>query len=163
MSSTHTESNRIVLPNAVLLGEVKRFVREGTRVTLRTKGASMRPFIRGDKDSVELILPPRPYRNLDIVLAEIRPGLYVLHRIWSLKGEAVTLMGDGNGRGKEYCRIENLVGYVDRIVRPDDSRYDPNTRWMRFLAVLWRCLLPIRPYILAAGHRLGRIFRKTSV
>ncbi|MBP5397196.1 MAG: S24/S26 family peptidase [Bacteroidales bacterium] len=160
MSSTHTDSNRIVLPNAVLLGEVKRFVREGSRVTLRTKGNSMLPFIRGDKDSVELILPPKPYRKGDIALAEIRPGLFVLHRIWSIRGEDVTLMGDGNGRGKEHCRLENLVGYVDRIIRPDESGYDPNTRWMRFLAVLWRLLLPIRPYILAARHRLLRLFGK---
>ncbi|MBQ7518155.1 MAG: S24/S26 family peptidase, partial [Bacteroidales bacterium] len=102
----------MVLPNALMLGEVKRLVRQGFHVTIRTKGNSMLPFIRGEIDSVELSLPEVPYAKGDIVLAEVEPDHYILHRIWEMRGEKVILMGDGNCRGKEKCRYENLIAKV---------------------------------------------------
>ena len=149
-------STRMVLPNALMLGEVKRLVRQGFHVTIRTKGNSMLPFIRGEIDSVELSLPEVPYAKGDIVLAEVEPDHYILHRIWEMRGEKVILMGDGNCRGKEKCRYENLIAKVDYIVLPDESKVNPNTRWARFLARLWRILLPLRPYLLSLRwHWLG--------
>lgn len=41
----------INVPNSVLLPEVERLLREGRRVTLRTRGHSMLPFIVGCRDS----------------------------------------------------------------------------------------------------------------
>ena len=118
----------------------------------------MLPFIRGEVDSVELSVPSVPYRKGDIALAEIRPDVYVLHRIWSIEGEKVTLMGDGNGRGRERCLLKDLVAKVDYIVKPSEKKINPNTRWQRTLALLWRWLLPVRPYIIAIRHRILRLF-----
>lgn len=156
-SSDYTlPTTRLTLPNALLLGEVKRYVRQGFHVTLRTKGNSMLPFIRGEIDSVELSIPEIPYAKGDIVLAEVEPDHYILHRIWEMRGEKVILMGDGNCRGKEKCRYENLIAKVDFIVLPDESKVNPNTGWARFLAGLWRVLLPVRPYLLSIRwHWLG--------
>ncbi len=149
-------SNRLILPNAILLGEVKKHVRQGYHVTLRTKGNSMLPFIRGDIDSVEMSIPSCAYAKGDIVLAEVEPDHYILHRIWELRGEKVILMGDGNCRGKEKCRYENIIAKVDYIVLPDERKINPNTRSARFWARLWRFLLPLRPYLLSIRwHYLG--------
>ena len=166
-SSDYTlPTTRLTLPNALLLGEVKRYVRQGFHVTLRTKGNSMLPFIRGEVDSVELSIPEAPYAKGDIVLAEVEPDHYILHRIWEMRGEKVVLMGDGNCRGKEKCRYENLIAKVDYIILPDESKVNPNTGWARFLAGLWRVLLPVRPYLLSIRwHWLGlksRLRRKEA-
>ena len=97
---------KVTMPNAVLLGEVKQFLREGRRVILQVKGNSMLPFIRGGRDSVELTAESS-YGIGDIVLAEIDKGHYVLHRIVAIGGheaaDKVVLMGDGNLRGTEEC------------------------------------------------------------
>ena len=87
--------NTITIANEILLEEVRRLLMKGNNVTIRAKGNSMLPFITGGKDRVTLA-PSKELRTGDIVLAEITPGHYVLHRIVSLDGDSVTLMGDGN-------------------------------------------------------------------
>ena len=61
---------KLVVPNAILLGEVERLVSEGNSVTLMPKGSSMLPFIRGGKDSVVLVAPGELHPGL-IALAEV--------------------------------------------------------------------------------------------
>ena len=129
---------QVVVPNAVMLGEVKKFLAEGRSVVILTKGLSMLPFIRGDKDSVVLekaaALAPG-----DIALAEVAPGKWVLHRVIEVKDARVTLRGDGNIRGVEKCSPEAVAGVVTEIQRPDGRRTDPRTpkalkRWRRWCA-----------------------------
>lgn len=155
-------ASRLILPNAILLGEVKKYVRLGSHVTIRTKGNSMLPFIRGEIDSVELSVPKIPYAQGDIVLAEVIPDHYILHRIWEIRGRQVILMGDGNCRGKEKCSLEDIIAKVDYIVLPSERKIDPNKPLRRFTARVWRKLLPVRPYLLAIRWRwtglMARIF-----
>ena len=106
------------IPNEVLLAEVSSLVAEGHPVVLKTKGYSMMPFIHGWKDSVELRLPEGGYEEGDIALAEIAKGRYVLHRIRSIEGDKVTLKGDGNLRGEEHCRPEDIKAKAYYILRP---------------------------------------------
>ena len=47
-------AKKVILPNALMLGEVSRMLDDGHSVVIMTKGASMSPFIRGERDSVEL-------------------------------------------------------------------------------------------------------------
>jgi len=76
--------NKVVLPNDIMLGEVTALLREGKKVIIMTKGNSMLPFIRGEKDSVNLELRDTLEEG-DIALAQIRPGHYVLHRVVSVE------------------------------------------------------------------------------
>ena len=51
-----TGSKRIV-PNDVMLGEVRKMIAEDHSVTIKVKGRSMLPFIVGERDSVRLVKP----------------------------------------------------------------------------------------------------------
>lgn len=156
MSSSNPLSTQYVcLPNALLLGEVKRYIQEGKSVTIRTKGNSMLPFIRGEMDSVELSRRDS-YCKGDIVLAEITPGHYVLHRIWAIQDDRIVLMGDGNCRGKEKCQIKDLVAKVDYIITPTERKINPDSFGLRIAARVWRFLLPLRGYLLAIYFRLRK-------
>ena len=42
------------IPNEILFAEVRRLIAENRNVTLKAKGSSMLPFIRGGEDSVVL-------------------------------------------------------------------------------------------------------------
>ena len=145
--------HKVVVPNAILLGEVKALLAEGKDVVIPTKGNSMIPFIRGGRDSVNL----RKLDTLevgDIVLAEVREGTYVLHRVIEVDGDAVTLMGDGNRLGVERCRREDIAGTALTILKDGEKEVDCRSRKALRRARHWRRLLPFRRIILGFYRRL---------
>ena len=107
------QANKVILPNDLLLGEVSEMLSEGRTVIIPTKGRSMLPFIRGDRDSGKLRRKDDVSVG-DVVLARLPGERYVLHRVIRIDGEDVTLMGDGNIVGTESCRKEDVSGTVIR-------------------------------------------------
>lgn len=144
---------KMTLPNDVLLPEVGRMVDEGLSVTLMTKGVSMLPFIRGGRDSVVLV-KPRELRQGDIVLARTGTGHFVLHRIYGIDGENITLMGDGNVRGQERCTRGDVLAVAVKIIRDGGRETDCTSAAHLRCARLWRALLPVRRYVLAIYRRV---------
>ena len=144
---------KIELPNDILLSEVTSLLKEGKDVIIPTKGNSMLPFIRGERDSVNLRLLDTLEEG-DIVLAQIRPGVYVLHRVWSLDGDCVTLMGDGNLRGVEKCRRCDVSGTVMTILKDGGREVDCRSAGARRRAAAWRRLKPFRRIILGIYRRI---------
>lgn len=136
------------LPNDILLGEVAAVLDEGREAVIIPTGNSMLPFIRGGVDRVVLRRQERVAVG-DIVLARLGDR-YILHRVIAADGDALTLMGDGNVRGTESCRTENVIGTVAEIIRPSGRVRIPGR------ACLWRVLKPFRRYLLALWRRLSR-------
>ena len=144
----------LTLPNEVLLPEVAALLAHGNEVEIRTKGASMLPFIVGDRDSVRLKAFPA-YEVGDAVLAEIAPGRFVLHRIVKLEGDCVTLKGDGNLIGTESCSLENVKGKAVPVVRPGGKTVDICSPRFMARARRWNALpYFVRRYYLAIYRRL---------
>ena len=125
------------LPNEIFIPEIARLVAEGKQVVFTPTGVSMRPYIEGGVDSVTLVRPD-DLQVGNIVLAEVAPKHYVLHRIYAMQGDAVTLMGDGNLQGNEHCTRSNVLAKVSAIRSPK-GRAKPLTR-----AWLWRHILRTR-------------------
>lgn len=145
-------SEKIILPNEILLSKVAYTLSQGGKAIIPVKGSSMHPFIRGGTDSVELF-PPFDVKEGDIVLAEVSHGKYLLHRIYRLKGDDITLMGDGNVYNKEYCSRRNVVGKaVYAIDKKGRKRKLYGFRQM-LLSRIWKSMLPCRGVLL-------RIYRK---
>ena len=143
---------KMIIPNEVLLAEVADLVAEGKTVVLMTKGASMHPFIVGEKDSVRLVKPESLESGL-IVLAEHKKDKYVLHRIVSVEGNRVVLMGDGNIKGCEICRISDIKAVAVSIIKADGTEVDCLSRKHLRRAALWFRLLPLRRWLLAFYRR----------
>ena len=138
---------KMIVPNEILLAEADDLLSRGIEVVLMTKGNSMLPFIRGEKDSVNL----KKFDTVevgDIVLAQIMPQRYVLHRVISIDGDRLTLMGDGNLVGKESCRLSDVLGTVQQIIRPNGTVKKVTK------GTVWRKLLPVRRYILWLYRKL---------
>ncbi len=144
-----TPMTSVQLPNEVLLSGAASFLDEGREVVIRVKGSSMLPFIRGDRDSV--MLKKCDTLNVgDIVLVHLADR-YVMHRIISREGDIFRMMGDGNIRGTESFRRENVLGKVIWIIKEDGRRVRPGD------GRLWRALLPVRRYILGIYRRITKI------
>ncbi len=133
--------DKLVMKNEIILEEAATLMAEGRDVCLTPLGSSMLPFIKGGKDSVTL----RKLENVevgDIALVRL-PGRYVLHRVIAVDGDKITLMGDGNIRGTEKCRLADVLGTVVEVngKKPGKGRF-------------WRRIKPLRRYILAIYRRV---------
>lgn len=136
----------VLLPNDVLLSGAEVFLNEGRDVVLKTKGNSMLPFIRGDRDSVRL----RKSDCLevgDIVLVRL-PGRYVMHRIISSAGDNFVMMGDGNLVGTESFKRKDVIGKVVTIIKENGKEVIPGK------GQFWKRLRPVRRYLLAIYRRI---------
>ena len=94
----------MVISTENLYDEVAALLAENREVSFRAIGNSMLPFIRGGVDVVHMVGPDKLKRG-DVVLARTDDAQVVLHRVISIDGDTVALMGDGN-----LCRIEQWFG-----------------------------------------------------
>ena len=146
MKNAASKSESLTIDNEILLGTVTEILSEGREVVLMTKGSSMLPFIRGERDSV--VLKKFDSASVgDVVLAHLGCGHYVLHRVIAVDGERLTLMGDGNLFGTESCTQADVSGTAVEIIRPGGKRIEVTDK------IWWRKLLPVRRWILAIYRR----------
>ncbi len=148
----------IQIANEVLIPEIINLLHEGHTVTLKVKGYSMRPFLEHERDKVKLA-SKTDWQINDVVLAEIAPKRYVLHRLIALDGDKVTLLGDGN-LATEHCSISDLHGVAVAFFRKDREKADScdGKKW-KVYSWIWMRLRPIRRYLLF----LYRIYRRLCV
>ena len=141
-----------VIHNEILIPEIESLLKAGKTVLFTPSGVSMRPWIEGGQDTVTLQRSEHPKVG-DIALCEVnrQPIRYVLHRIIRMEADRITLMGDGNLQGCEYCNPSQVIGIVTRITSPKGHR-KPLTK-----GYLWRKLLPVRKYLLKIYRHTPRL------
>ena len=142
--------------DSLILSEAIRLVNEGIEVIFPVNGRSMRPFIEGGRDSV-LLVKPVDVKPMDIVLARVGDGRYVVHRILSIVGEHVTLMGDGNLQGRETCECKEIYAKVTHVVTPNGKKILLYTPFRHFVQKTWVKVLPLRKYLLKLYRVYNRI------
>lgn len=142
------------MTDEVIIQEAVRLVKDGVSVTFPVKGRSMLPFITGGRDSVILQKPDHLRVGL-VVMAQIAPDSYVVHRIIKMEpdGGRITLMGDGNIRGTESCMPADILACATHVVRSDGRRRPLDSRYKLLLARMWYLLRPLRRYLLAAMRK----------
>ncbi len=116
----------------------------------------MRIFVEHDRDEVLLAaIRPEEVRVRDVILAEISPGRFVLHRVLRIDATGLTLQGDGNVGTTEHCRPQDVVGIARGFYRKGRNTPDLTNGWKwRTYSHIWLALTPIRRYLLAAYRRL---------
>ena len=144
----------ITIPNHILIPEIKRLIDEGHTTTFRVRGYSMRIFLEDRRDKV-LLGPCKDANVGDVVLAEVKPQVYVLHRIIKIEGDDLTLQGDGNAYGKEYCKKKDIIGIALGFYRKGRTNPDMVTgRKWRTYSYIWMHLAPIRIWLLRIWNHL---------
>lgn len=141
-----------ILPNNEVITEVIRLLETTPAVILPVKGYSMNPFIIGGLESVELV-KPETVKVGDVVLAWINGSRYVIHRVVSIDGDQIRLMGDGNLSGDEHCLTADVVAKAEYVVSPSGKRSYLYSPWRVRASHLWWRLKPIRRWILAIYRR----------
>ncbi len=141
----------MILNNDTFFADVLRVLAEGKRVTIPVKGFSMLPFIRGSKDLVVLEKASGDLKADDIVLFHLGPadgGRYVMHRILSVDGDKVDIMGDGVPKNHEHVRKNQILAKAVTILRSGKRPVDPYSPGQLRLVHFWQRLRPVRRYLL---------------
>ena len=141
----------MILNNDTFFADVLRVLAEGKRVTIPVKGFSMLPFIRGSKDLVVLEKATSDLKADDIVLFHLGPadgGRYVMHRILSVDGDKVDIMGDGVPENHEHVRKSRILAKAVTILRSGKRPVDPYSPGQLRLVHFWQRLRPVRRYLL---------------
>ena len=136
----------------VIIKEAVRLVQDGVSVTFPVKGRSMLPFIFGGRESVILQKPDSLQRG-QVVLAEVGPDRYVVHRIIKVTKDLITLMGDGNIRGTESCPPDKVLAIATHVVDENGIRRPLYSKARIAKANRWYHIRPLRRYILAILRR----------
>lgn len=143
--------DKMVVDNDTFFSDVLQVLEQGRQVIIPVKGFSMLPFIRGGKDLVVLEKAGADLKADDIVLFHLGPqegGRYVMHRILSIDGDAVDIMGDGVLKAHEHVRRNQILAKAVEIRRGGKRPVDPYAPGQLRLVHFWQGLLPIRRYIL---------------
>lgn len=153
MPQDNIKTSKISVANALLIPEILAIIGEGHTVTLPLKGYSMRPFLEDRRDKA-LLSAVETIAVGDVVLAEIAPKRYALHRIVKLDGNSVTLLGDGN-LACEHCQRSDIKAKALGFYRKGSTTIDSvsSRKWRTYSAV-WTRLYPIRRYLLFVYRHL---------
>ena len=152
----------LTIPNETLIPAVKAAIDEGHSVTLRVRGRSMRPFLEDNRDKA-VLSPIRPdeVKRGDVVLAEVKPSFYVLHRVARRDGDNLTLRGDGNPYLRETCRTTNVIAIATGFLRGKRDKFTSTTsfRW-KFYSFVWPSWGHLRRLLLAIYSRIKKKKKK---
>ena len=143
--------DKMIIDNDTFFADVLRMLEQGKQVTIPVKGFSMLPFIRGSKDLVVLEKAGTDIQADDIVLFHVGPregGRYVMHRILSIDGDAVDIMGDGVPKNHEHVHRNQILAKAVKILRGGTRPLDPYSPGQLRMVHFWQWLLPVRRYIL---------------
>lgn len=145
----------LIIPNEIFIPQIKELIDEGMTTTFRVRGYSMRLFLEDRRDKVLLAPCTEAPRRGDVILAEVSPKRYVLHRVIKVDGTHLTLKGDGNVFGTEECDVNDIIGIAKGFYRKGRSVPDltTGTKW-KVYSFLWLRLTPLRRLILAFYRRI---------
>lgn len=147
-----------MVPNHILLEEVRRQIHAGHTATIVLKGCSMRPYLEHLRDRVLLTpIPSEGVRCLDVVLAQTTDQRYVLHRVVRILPDGTYMLrGDGNVYGYEICTEQGIIGVAKGFYRGNPEQYtDCQSKTWRLYSVVWPRLRFMRRGLLWLYRKLN--------
>lgn len=134
-------------------------LKAGEDIRLRYLDDSMKPLVRSIFD--EYILTALRQTSLsvgNVVLAKTDKGKYVINRIVSIKGEQITLRGDGRPYERNYCRPDSVLGEIKAICHKGKTIDKDSAAWL-----LTKNFWPSSPFLRLLLIGLGKKIKILSI
>ncbi len=139
---------------------INEIMDRGRSVRITVTGTSMYPFLRDNKDGVELSkVEFDEIKSGDIVLVVREGGQYILHRVKRKKKDCFYIIGDAQQRTEGPLRPSHLVAVVTAVWRSDKQILCSSLGW-RALSFFWLWVRPFRKLLFktyGALRRIGKI------
>jgi hypothetical protein len=137
---------------------VKELLGNGSNIRICVTGSSMVPFLRHNRDQVELCTAAfSDIHKNDIVLIKRDNGQYVLHRVNKITKSCFYLIGDAHSRPEGPVRPEQLIAKVTVIWRGNRAIHSSSTIW-KLASFIWLMIYPLRPFVFKSYRVLVKLF-----
>lgn len=125
-------------------------------------GSSMRPMLRGERDSIRVEKHEGRLRRLDVALYRRRDGKHVLHRVVRVKRDGYVMRGDNCDYTEHGIKDEMIVGKLVGFWR-DDRYISVESRLYRLYAHVHNFVYPFRFLRLRTGKFLRRTLSRSRL
>lgn len=130
------------------------------RLVYKTRGTSMEPMLRQNRDLVIIEVPSSHLRKYDVALYK-RGEKYVLHRVIGVDDGFYRIRGD-NTYAIEKVPFETVIGVLKRFNRKG-KLHDVSERGYRFYARFWNAIYPLRALRIRVRRLLIKAARKLGL
>lgn len=126
----------------------------------RTRGVSMEPMLRQNRDLVVIRVPVSRLKKYDVALYR-RGNAYVLHRVIGVTGDHYLIRGD-NTYAVEHVPDSAVIGVLTSFKRKgrEHSVTEPG---YRLYARLWHVVYPLRALFVRCRRLAVRAAHKTGL
>ena len=119
----------------------EKMLAEDGRLVYRTRGVSMEPMLRQNRDLVVIEVPASRLKKYDVALYK-RGTSYVLHRVIGVKDDHYLIRGD-NTYALETVPDSAVLGVLTAFQRKG-NKYSGTDRGYRCYVRFWNAIYPLR-------------------
>lgn len=132
----------------VLLEAYRQLLTEDSvdALPLVISGNSMSPFLIHNRDTVYLSRLTGPIKRGQMLLYRRSNGQYVLHRVYRIQKDSITMIGDAQTVLETGIRPEQVMAVVTGAVRKGKEQTPGCFLW-EFFEKVWIRMVPLRPMI----------------
>ena len=130
------------------------------RLVYKTRGVSMRPMLKQDRDLVVIETPEGTLQKYDVALYK-RGKSFVLHRIIKVKDGYYVIRGD-NTYSLERVHKNAILGKLVSFVRKGKSYQVTDRRYLRYVR-FWNGIYPVRAFLFRFKRLCVRILKKLGL
>lgn len=123
-----------------------------------TKGDSMRPLFKTNRDVIILSVPKSELKKYDVALYRARSDKYVLHRVVKVTSDKYIIRGD-NTYALEYIDKDRILAVLTEFNR-NGKKHSVNDLSYRIYSRIWNFIYPIRALYVKLRHTAGKLYRK---
>ncbi len=130
------------------------------RFVYKTKGTSMEPMLRQNRDLVTVKAPQARLRKYDVALYR-RGDSYVLHRVIGVKDGYYRIRGDNTYR-VEQVPFGSVIGVLESFNRKGKPHEITETGY-RLYARIWNFIYPLRTLFVSLIKGLKKLARALGI
>ena len=123
-----------------------------------TRGVSMRPLFKTNRDMIILKRPSGDLKRYDVMLYKVAGGRYVLHRIVKIRPDELLIRGD-NTYALEHVKSDEILGVLTEFNRKG-KRMSVDNLGYRVYSRVWNLIYPIRYLFVTALRFAKKVYRK---
>ena len=139
-------------------GIIERELSEYGSYASVTRGVSMRPLFKTDRDMVIIRPPEGELKRFDVALYRNRKGVYTLHRVIRVRKDEYVIRGD-NTFALEHIAKERIIGILTEFNRKG-KHHSVTDFSFRMYSRVWNFIYPIRYLLHLPRPILVRIYRR---
>ncbi len=130
------------------------------KLVYKTRGVSMRPMLKQDRDLITVAVPEGRLKPLDVALCRRGPS-YVLHRVIRVEEPYYLIRGD-NTYALEKVPFDAVIGVLTGFQRKGVSHSVTDKGYLRYARV-WNAIYPLRACFAACRRFAAKVLHKLGI